>query len=152
MYFTFKKQGKGGVPSATELRHQDESEGSETSKTPSQEKSAPDRNHVCHAGVCICQGNKVTAMSVDELLPPKGLCGRLALAVQVGGLINRNSGQRGGGDVVFYVQLSADIWRFVTKNGGYSRTKSGYIHPSLYIKAFFESHGTHFIENSNSPS
>lgn len=97
MYFTFKKQGKGGVPSATELRHQDESEGSETSKTPSQEKSAPDRNHVCHAGVCICQGNKVTAMSVDELLPPKGLCGRLALAVQVGGHVSQQEIRGRGG-------------------------------------------------------
>lgn len=32
----------------------------------------------------------------------------------------------------FYVQLSADVWRLVTKNRGYARTISGYVHLSLY--------------------
>lgn len=81
----------------TELRHQDEPERSQTSKTPSQEKSAPDKKYVCHAGVCICQGSKVTSTSVDELLPVKGLCGHLALAARLGGRISQQEIRGRGG-------------------------------------------------------
>lgn len=88
MYLALEKQGKGGVHGTTELRHQDKSEGSQTSKTPSQGQSAPDGTRVCHAGVRVRPGNEGTSTSMDEPLPVKGLCGHLASAVQVRGHVS----------------------------------------------------------------